>query len=321
MTRPSTTEATKTDAKASKGSSGRYKLPLPQRGQTQPWVYHEPRDDPGPSKNTYESPSSDDDLRSSAESLAQLCSSSFQEICQEMKSLTKSSGDVKLETAISMSVAKEEFDEWHRVFRDGGIINTPMSRSSDRRDPFVTSVVMGLVEECAHLEEIDLSLSTGEKDEIQSWYMLIQEPDRASRKWQAVHQAINQYYKYDERDEIIYYSDDEDPGKQREIPNPEVEAVSRPNSLAKALGTHGLPIVSWETPLETKVANLIRNQSSLDVFVPGLRLGLYMSSHKPDLQPEIPSISKRDGKEKISQEEFIRRLNEFDLDDVEYFTD
>lgn len=151
--------------------------------------------------------------------------------------------------------------------------------------------------------------------------MLKQEPGRASLKWQAVHQAIDQYFKYDERDEIIYYSDDEDPGKQREMPNPEVEAVSRPNSLAKALGTHGLPIVSWETPLETKVANLIRNQSSLDVFVPGLQLGLCMSSHKPDLRPEIPSISKRDGKKKISQEEFSRRLNEFDLDDEEYFTD
>lgn len=168
MARPSATDAIKTDAKASKGSSGRYKLPLPEHGQTQSGVYHEPRDDPGPSKNTYESPSSDDDLRSSAESLAQLCSSSFQEICQKMKSLTESSGDVKLETAISMSLAKEEFDEWHRVFRVGGIINTPISRSSDRRDPFVTSVVMGLVEECAHLEEIDLSLPTGEKDKVQS---------------------------------------------------------------------------------------------------------------------------------------------------------
>lgn len=151
--------------------------------------------------------------------------------------------------------------------------------------------------------------------------MLERKSGRASRKWQAVHQAINQYYRYNGKDEKIYYSDDEDPGEQREMPDPEIEAVSRPNSLADTLSTYGLPIVSWETPLETKVANLIRNQSSLNVFVPGLRLGLYMSSHKPDLQPEIPSISKRDGKEKISQEEFIRRLNEFDLDDEEYFTD
>ncbi|CAD0096509.1 unnamed protein product, partial [Aureobasidium vineae] len=191
--------------------------------------------------------------------LADLCSDSLWDLFETLRSRRASKPNlVTLETLVTMGVLQKGFEQWHALLDKAGTANLP-GLAQDESDPFKISMMLNLIEICAHLEEAEFYLDG---------------PDTTS-KWQHAHDALDYCRSLGVKSDDRWHSEDE---KEEEEADLKVRSTTTLQPLASSLTDYGFPVASDEKSFDTSLKGILRSFSTLESLVPGLELRLYMSN-------------------------------------------
>ncbi|THX25970.1 hypothetical protein D6D10_09808, partial [Aureobasidium pullulans] len=191
--------------------------------------------------------------------LAGLCSDSMRQLYDLLRRKhVRDPNRMKLKTTITMGIKQKEFERFHNLLLEASTTRLPGS-AQDQSDPFMTNLTLSLLQFCALLEETEYCLHISD----------------TSSKWQQVQTTINHFSRLGRETEHLEYSESDDSGE--EDPGLGVESIHTLRPLARSLAL-GFPGTSDERSFSTCVEDIQRSLSSLDSFIPGLELRIYMSS-------------------------------------------
>ncbi|TIA58967.1 hypothetical protein D6C76_10542 [Aureobasidium pullulans] len=220
--------------------------------------------------------------------LTSCCSESLQSLFKTLRRQSSiGSSLVKMKTVITMGVLQKEIEQWHELLRKAGNAQIPGS-AADELDPFKTAMILSLLQLCAHLQEAEFHLDGHEP--------------RDASKWQDAHATLEYCSKLGEEIEDQWYSDDE--SEDEGSPDLGLRSIDTLQPLAKSLARLGFPTASDESSFEASLEDILRSRSSLNCFVPGLELRIYMSSLGKQPSPHVETDRR------AKERERTRRVNE-----------
>ncbi|THV92173.1 hypothetical protein D6D26_08639 [Aureobasidium pullulans] len=196
--------------------------------------------------------------------LAILCSDSIRGLFETLRRRrAKKRNSVEMETLITIGVLQKDFEQWDDLLGKAGAAKLP-GLAQDKPDPFKVSMMLSLLQLCAHLEQAESHLNG---------------PDTSS-KWQHAHKAIEYCCGLGQDTEDLWCSEDESDDNDSNL---RIRSNESLQPLARSLAHHGFPMASDEDSFDASLDDVLRCRSSLENFVPGLELRIYMSSLGPDV--------------------------------------
>ncbi|THY11302.1 hypothetical protein D6D01_08969 [Aureobasidium pullulans] len=205
--------------------------------------------------------------------LAILCSDSIRGLFETLRRRrAKKRNSVEMETLITIGVLQKDFEQWEDLLGKAGAAKLP-GLAQDKPDPFKVSMMLSLLQLCAHLEQAESHLNG---------------PDTSS-KWQHAHNAIDYCCGLGQDTEDLWCSEDESDDNDSNL---RIRSNESLQPLARSLAHHGFPMASDEDSFDASLDDILRCRSSLENFVPGLELRIYMSDLESDISSSDPVYEK-----------------------------